>query len=450
MFRGVVPVECLNQILRLAPFADWPVVHVCCSGTLRFEAMLRKQFPKMTIIGNDVSLYSCAIGKLAAGRSFNIKFTGRLGFVEECLAENGGFLRRVAAVMVASDMAQYKGKNDYCRRHFAWYVENFLEVLAKTEGNLKERVVPIALNGFMDGDWRDHLKTAIANKAGIVGFPPFFKGDYEHMHAFIHENTEWPEPSYAIYDPKTLGEILDGLDAEGAEWCILSDQTFEDRPYLGKFVKGRKVPHYFYGTFKHGSLRVLSEHSSRSFRYKPIELSRITKNSQVKLTKAPSDAIRHVKDVFLAKNIVHTGGLFEYLVFLDDMLLGVLAYSLGKVAYEKKATLYLLSDVTTTSEAKLSKLMSHLALSQEAITPINHKMFERFEFVVTTARTKNPVSMKYRGIYRLLSRRPADPPEEGYIIQYGNDVKSEMVSDIFRWWWNKYGEKECKTALSQN
>lgn len=444
MFRGVVPIECLNQLMRAVPIAQWASVYVCCSGTLRFEALLRKQYPSLQIFGNDVSLYSCAIGQLAAGKSFPIRFVNRLKFVEERL-ENDSFARRVAAVLVASDMAQYKGKNDFAKRNFAWYVQNFDSQLDKVETMLKERVVPIALQGFFDGDWRDHLAEAIKNKSGIIGFPPFFKGDYEHMHGFIHDNAEWPAPQYALYDPKTLVDILDGLDRDQANWCILSDQIFENRPYFGKFIKGRKVPHFFYGASSQSSLRILAEHSSTSFRYQAVDLKKISAQSKIVLTKAKREAIRHIKDVFLAKNIIHTGGLFEYMVFLDDMLLGVLAYSLGKVNYQKKTTLYLLSDVTTTGEAKLSKLMAHLALSREAIDPINHRMFERFEFIVTTARTKNPISMKYRGVYELLSRRSADAGEEGFILQYGHDVKSDSLQDIFSWWWRKYGKQACQS-----
>lgn len=65
-------------------------------------------------------------------------------------------------------------------------------------------------------------------------------------------------------------------------------------------------------------------------------------------------------------------------------------------------------------------------------------MLKRYDKIVTTARTKNHVSMKYRGIFQKLSKR-WDDAEGLHIIQYGANLTPDTPQQIYRTWWNKYG-----------
>lgn len=65
-------------------------------------------------------------------------------------------------------------------------------------------------------------------------------------------------------------------------------------------------------------------------------------------------------------------------------------------------------------------------------------MLKRYDRVVTTARSQNPVSMKYRGIFQKLSRRE-DPEAGGYVIQYGANLVQQSPQKIYETWWKKYG-----------
>ena len=143
----------------------------------------------------------------------------------------------------------------------------------------------------------------------------------------------------------------------------------------------------------------LDEH--KPFKYEAVDLKKLSSKSKLSIKMPLPGTANFIKNKYLASNIIHTGGMVEYLVFLDDMLLGLIGYNLSKVHYESKRCLYLLCDVTTSREAKLSKLVAKIALSGEVIQLVNEKLLNRFEFVVTTARSKNPVSMKYRGTYQL-------------------------------------------------
>lgn len=80
--------------------------------------------PSVAVHGNDVSLLTCALGRLARGESFALRFKGRLGFIEELLALED-FAGRVAAVTVGLEIAKYKTSNAFTQAHFAHYREIF-------------------------------------------------------------------------------------------------------------------------------------------------------------------------------------------------------------------------------------------------------------------------------------------------------------------------------------
>lgn len=438
MFRGVVPIECMAQILRAVPFETWPGAYVCCSGTLRFEACLRSRHEKIPIVGNDVSAYSCVLGAVASGAEFEIRFHGRLQFIEDLLGDEPRFIRRAAAIIVASQMADYRGKNAFARTHFNHYAANFAHYLDKAQERLGGNIKPLGLRGFHNGDWREHVENAIAQGQGIVAFPPFFQGDYEAMHRFVHDNITWPAPNYPLYDPKTLPQVVDRIASSGVPYCVLTDQILDGREPFLKFTKGRKVPHYSYGIAVKSVLSHIGAVRSAPFRFEAVTSESLGPKTIVAFARAERDHAAYIKDRYLARNIVHTPAMMEFFIYLDHMLLGVIGYSLSKVRYKGENGLYLMSDVCTTRQAKLSKLIARMALSRELVGQMERKLLNRFEFVVTTARTKNAVSMKYRGIYELWSRRPADDAEEGFILQYGGKPQSFTLQECYEWWRAKY------------
>lgn len=428
MFFGAVPVQCIEQIVKLVPFDQWTAAYTCCSGSFRIEKALASKFPALPIHGNDVALYSTAIGRAAMAQPMRIEFRGELEYVEEVLAgRDGGFLDRAAAVLVACEIARFRGKSLYAKRMRAWWRAHFAAMLDKAVAKLSKTIAGIRLASYSPIDWRLHVDNAIAAGAGIAAFPPFFKGDYESQYRFVDQNVAWDEPSYDLYDPRTLGSIIDRIDAAGVPYIVLSDQIFPNRKPVMEYVTGRKVPHYAYANVADSSVRHVHR-APELFRYRPFEIEAASARSKVRVTWAGADQCDFIKDVYLAKTIRHTQGAWHFFVWVDDMLAGCIIYSLGKYGPKGTNPLYLLSDVTTAREGRISKLVATIATSQTVIAEINRRCLDRFDYVLTTARTKNPVSMKYRGIYELLTRRPSDDPEEGNIINYGSAIRKERPS----------------------
>lgn len=159
MFVGAVPKTVITQLMTSVRFADWGKVFVGCSGSFRCDAAIKACFPDVQVFSNDVSLFSVALGRLLTGEVFDLTFTNRLAFVEQQL-EGGQFIDRVAAVMVANEMAKYAGKNDYAKAHFAHYERGFEGFQAKARARLVTFAETTKIDGFHAGDFRDQVVRA--------------------------------------------------------------------------------------------------------------------------------------------------------------------------------------------------------------------------------------------------------------------------------------------------
>lgn len=234
MFVGAVPLGFVAQILGAVPFGDWRGVFCCCSGSFRPEIALRQRYPELRIAGCDVSLLSVAIGELAAGREIRYRFIGRLAPLEKKIA-TAGPVDRVAAIVVAHEMAAYRGKNVHARGVFDHYLAQFDDFLTCASMKVVEILRGLGNYEFFAGDFRAHAARAAREGAGVLAFPPTYKNGYERLYKFLDDNVEWARPDYAIWDPADLDEWVRTLDEEGVRYCILADRR------LGWVRSGRAV-----------------------------------------------------------------------------------------------------------------------------------------------------------------------------------------------------------------
>ena len=453
MFLGVVPDALIEQITHSIDFATWRSVHVCCSGTFRMERGVLAQHSDARIFSNDVSVFTVPIGRYLLGRETPLTFMGELAFVEDILRD-APYLARIAAVMVASDMGKYAAgtPNRYKAQYLRHYRTNFAVLVKATEEKLKKTLDGIAITDFVAGDWVEHARRAVEAGGGVAAFPPFFKAGYEKMFEWIGANIAWEPPRYPLYDPKSLPGIVDEIEASGAPYCILTDQTLEGREPVIEYLAGRRLPHYCYSSEGRASF-FRSYYAGKSFVYDAIDLSRVTAQSRVTVTPTAGEQVAYIKDIYLAKGIVHSSGRFNFFIHIDGMLVGALIYDNEKYGAQGSVSgLYLLSDVSISRDAKLSKLVAKMALSRSVISVMEKRDLKRFGRVTTTAFTKHPVSMKYRGIFQKTTSRPSTNPldEPGTnILQYAAEPIADTPQQIFDWWWSKYGKAEMGKARNR-
>lgn len=426
MFVGAVPRPAIEQITRTVPFGDWRRVFVGCSGSFRFDRAVKDVHPSVMVHSNDVSLLPCALGHLATGQSIPITFTGRLAFVEESLA-GLPFAARVAAVEVALEMAKYKGRNPFAESHFAHYRERFAEFLAPAMARLAAFQAGLHITGFYPGDFRQQALRAAEAGGGVAAFPPTYKNGYERLYKFVDDNTDWDRPTYDVWDPAKLEDWLDELDQLKLRYCVLTDHTLERHNPVTVYHSDANKSVYTFSDAATSSVR-RGNHRSEPFRYTPVDPDALGPMSVVQVISATSAQMNFLKDIYLAKGIAHVSGLANFLVLIDGHLAGGFIYAREKFG---DTAIYLLSDFALAPKSRVSKLIAMLATSETLIGRLEVKLMQRITSVKSTAFTDRPVSMKYRGIYELVSRKPG-------MLNYASEVRNQTPAAIYVEWFQRF------------
>lgn len=130
----------------------------------------------------------------------------------------------------------------------------------------------------------------------------------------------------------------------------------------------------------------------------------------------------------------------------------------GMDKYIDSPHIYLLSDfpIAPVKYARLAKLVLYAALSKESNAIAERLMGKHVYSVTTTAFSKKPVSMKYRGLFRLLTQKKlegvsADETDiskryygSGYMLNYGTEFGQWTLSEGLSMWKTKYGKEYVK------
>ncbi|WP_394849682.1 hypothetical protein LZC95_19795 [Pendulispora brunnea] len=437
LFVGAIPRPFAEQALRVFDLQGSTEVFVCCSGSFRFEQGLMARSPDAVVHSNDVSLLSCAIGSLATGEPLAYHFKNDLEFLEEAVC-GGSPLERLAALSLAVRMSHFHGASDHARRHREHFRVNVGYYLGLSKDRVAKYMETIRVRHFFAGDFRDHAAQAVQKGATLFAWPPTYRGGYERLYKFVDQNTEWSPPSYRVFDPKDLEGWVSTLRELGARFAVCADQRLEGLRPVGMYSAGRSKPLYLYASSgRNPSLRKRPE-TSDAIRYEPCDPCKLTETSRVTVALADNRVMNALKDKYLLAGLVHVTGQMGFVVFLDGALAGGYLYSdlrslsgFRDPRLQRNTGIYLLSDFAVSRKRRLSKLVCMLASGQESVDVYDRRRLQRTVALVTTAFTERPVSMKYRGVFDLLTRRPG-------VLNYISEVRRADNQAIYREWWRRY------------
>lgn len=440
MFVGAIPKPCVEQALRVVPVTTGDV-YVCCSGSFRLEQGIAGRFPGTRVHSNDVSLLSTAYGSVATGNPIDFRFTGKLEFLEEAVDAVGDDpITRLGALGVAMRLGTWVSKNEHARLHFAHYVRNVRFYLEQARQKAEAYVSGLQIATFTACDFREHARRGIELGATIFAWPPTYKGGYERIYKLINENTEWKAPSYGIFDPKDLPAWLDELDALGARYCVCADHPIDGRKPVAIYRSAEgKHPVYLFASVAQGSSFRRDYTKREPFRYEVVDPWKLSLDSRVDIVRARGSQMNFLKDVYLARGIKHVTGVLNYLVYLDGKLAGGFIYIRDR--FDMPSGLYVLCDFSITRERRVSKLIATLATCDETVREAERHFLARFERLTTTAFTDKPVSMKYRGVWKVYKRGP------GFIL-YVTQPSRKPASVIYREWFERTAQNASPTATA--
>jgi hypothetical protein len=174
-------------------------------------------------------------------------------------------------------------------------------------------------------------------------------------------------------------------------------------PYNKVYTDGRNL---VYSDLINQSIHKITSRETKTLYYKELPKDyEITRKSEIKFIRATGSEIDYIRQKYLSKNIIMGSAIFNYLWFVDGYIIGgcMLDYPKRKVADGGVA--WLKSDFVISSNVpKLSKLLIIAILSEEFKYEVSIRFKESISTLVTNVFTKKPVSMKYRGVFKLYTR----------------------------------------------
>ena len=430
MFVGAIP-EPLRAVLA-ETVASWPVssLYVGCSGNFTVERVCHR--PGLTLHGNDISLYSCAMGSHLLGERLPVTIKDpEYAWLEPYIEDSAGL---VATLMLCTDMLDGYGRTGrwFDRQRHA-YRSQWDALYGKTLITLLKAGEDVRLESFVPGDCVAFIESA-PPEAAIVTFPPTYRGGYERLYRGIDAVFGWEPPTYPMFDDASLERLLEAVQAH-AYWMVARDEELEP---LAPFAVGRVQP-----TPRAKPLHIYASQGPKRLvipqqKVEPVPVARlglgdlIPRTAQLRLAQLTTGQLNTLRAEYLGPHIAPATPSWAFAVLVDQLLIGALAFSPSK--WGSIDDIYMMTDLAVgpTDYARISKLVLYAALSVEAREALQSARGAICLQVSTTAFTDRPVSMKYRGLFDLQSRKPG-------MLNYAGDLGRWTLQEGLAEWLKRHG-----------
>jgi hypothetical protein len=407
---------------------DGRKVYVGCSGNFSVEQILSRYAPKARIWGNDVSLYSSVLGAYLGGQDFD------LSIKEESFQWLESFLTDVeakaAAVMVLLEALKYeKADNVFKARHWAHYLNNFEGFHQATVARLRERKKEVRLEAYTSKDIYE-LLDEMPQDAVSIAFLTTYAGGYERMFKRLEEIFDWDKPAYGLIDSERKAAILEKMKTR--DYLYLDDRVVEGLPMVAVVRKARMKPVYVYSNMEALRRGVLRQQRHAEF----VPFTRlsdddaITPESQLTLIPTSNRVVNYYRDVYLSKGVgIPADGEVPLVAAVDGKVFGFLIYS----RMQGGGDVYLLADFVVNSGRyrRLAKLLVLVTQTREVRKLLEEKFLLEISKCRTMVFTDKPVSMKYRGLYKLARRDPGK-------LVYETGMGILDLKEVIPLWLKKY------------
>lgn len=442
-FIGAVATQVRQAIANYAADIKQPVLLVGC-GNFTVAAALRSGGYTGPIKACDVALYTSALGAYLSDSPFEVSEK------EDCPQPLRGLLRTaspletIASIALLYDLREvWQGKNQYQQKVVDQYRLKWEELLDRTRDKLqafKEHVGAIeylARDGFAFLEEHDRAHTVFA-------FPPTYKSGYERLEKLLRAALDWTPPEYREMTDRDLG-LYEAVARFDAYFVVLEKDLPEVHAIIGEpsaiLPRGRNS--FSHIIAKQTARKIITRNTTRSASAGPVwpadqEISGDEELSLALITTAQS--IR-LNELFLSTRIDYfSGGVGVSLAFLlDGRIIGKADFCQTTHRWklpDDRAMIYIMSDLAVPScEKRLAKLVLLCIQAREVKEILDLRYVDDFAWVCTTAFSPHPVSMKYRGIFRLHKRK-----EEagGFLLNYYAEFSPHTMTQVLDIWTKKY------------
>ncbi|MBU4231852.1 MAG: hypothetical protein KKF43_04905, partial [Proteobacteria bacterium] len=336
---------------------------------------------------------------------------------------------QAAAAMVLFEMLKYeKDKNFFQHRHWMHYMNTFADFHQGTVAKLRERKKEIRLEAYTSRDIFD-LLDEIPKDAVVIAFLPTYAGGYERMFKRLEEIFDWDTPSYGMIDEDRKKRILTKMLER--DYLYLDDHEWKGLPMVAVVRKARMKPVYIYSNMTGLHRGVMKQQRTSEFvPYARLgDEDEITPASKLVIVPSSNKVVNYYRDVYLSKGCgIPADGIMPFIVAVDGKVCGFLIYSLTM-----GREIYLLADfaIDSCKYKRLAKLVLLTTQTREVQQAIEEKFLLELPKCTTMVFTDRPVSMKYRGLYKLIRKDPGK-------LVYETEMGVLKLNEVIPLWLKKY------------
>lgn len=436
----------------ISAYADELTVPVLlpCAGNFTVGAALRSGGYRGRITGCDITLYTSALGAYLAGDHLQVAER------DDCPEHLRGLLdlsdpaHLAASVSIMLDLRQvWKNQNVWHRRVLGNYRRNWPQLMEKTLAKLDAYRAHLNQSGgfgYVPQDAAAFLREHDPDHAVFIAPPTFGSRDYINQERMLAAAAIWPAPEYTEISFKDVS-IYEQITSF-REWMIIMERPLpEVEKILGEPVavvhKGRKSITYAYAG--HSRRRIITRGYLNSRSPGPIFPGDrfLTGRETPGIILMDKKQTVRMNELFMSARVDYflADVALSLALCLDKKIIGKLDFNLTKYAWalpEAGHQIYQRSDLAVPSvEPRLAKLVLMLCQSHEVKQLIDETFKDDVRYAVTTAFSHHPVSMKYRGVYKL-HKRLEDPDSGGYRLNYYGELGLWSLAEGYARWLKKF------------
>lgn len=431
MFVGSINQDMRSIVSEMSKAWQGLPVYVGCSGNFMVERILAGN--GMTgMHSNDVSMYSCAVGNYLAGKEMRVEVKDeRFAWLKQYMNTQEDV---IATLLVCSEYFKFVDKDKpFYKRMAGAYLDQFDRLQKGTVEVVKKALDGVCIAQFHPMDVIDYMREA-PKECVAISFPPTYVGGYEKLYAKFDEVFDWDRPDYVIFDEERFAEF-EKLVMSKKYWVTLKDcEVPELKEHLCGVVQtgARSKPVYVYSNSP-TKCRITMPHQKTE----KINIKRATGELEgnLRIIRITQGQLNTLRSEYLAKGIIPASAEASFGVLVGNELIGAIAMS--RSSYPGGwCDAYMMSDfcIRPSIYKRMAKLVLVAALSNEMKEALEQSLSMRVVTIGTTVFTQKSVSMKYRGMLDVYSKKDG-------AINYVAKAGRWSLEEGFEWWKKKHSQK---------
>lgn len=445
-FIGGVAQSVSRIVANIAKSLTGPVL-VVGAGNFTTTSALRSGGYKGPVRSCDISCYTSAMGAFLAGNPIDMQERADCPDHLKGLFVAETDLDKVASVSLIYELRDiWEQNNPYQIEVFNQYRARWAMLMEECRRKLevfRDHVAPIEYEA-RDG----YLKIAEADRDHVVCMcPQLKKNETQRPETLLRAVLDWQQPEYQPLFGQDL-ELFQQIAEFRNYLVVLQDADPEAFKILGEpmaiLPKGMGASTYVFS--KRPRKRYVLKSSTKTGDIGPIfpYKSKIVPGMQMAFGSLPHAQTQRMNELFIAARVNYTTtGAGDSIAFtLDGKILGKAVLTKPKFEWNSPdggATVFLLSSLVVPNETpKLAKLVLMATLAREIKDEVDIHYLEDYRWVYTTVFAKHPVSMTYRGVFKLHSRTKT---EEGFKLAYYAPFGQYGIKDVVNLWLKRYGKR---------